>query len=161
METFLSPVLLFLIFVSCMYYVLNPLITGKAVRANGEQTNRLKVLELRKVSLYKQLRDVEFEREMGLVEAEDFARARADLMSEVEAVMHEIEGKPSGTNVHTQMPIEGGIMLICAECDSSSEPGARFCSSCGEKLAMNCPQCGSITSPDDHFCATCGRGLKN
>jgi predicted amidophosphoribosyltransferase len=98
---------------------------------------------------------------MGLVEAEDFTRAKADLMSEIAAVMQQIEGKPSGIDARDQLPINAEIKSTCPECHASTEPGARFCSHCGTKLADACPQCGAVASTDDRFCASCGRGLKD
>jgi hypothetical protein len=160
MEAILSPLLLFLIFVGGTYYVIHPLLSEKTILAKKEITNNSSVLQLRKVSLYKQLRDVEFEKEMGLVEVEDFARAKADLMSEIAEVMQQIEGKPSGTSAREQLPIDTEIMPTCPECHASTEPGARFCSHCGTKLTEACPQCGAATSTNDRFCAACGRGLK-
>lgn len=161
MEALLSVILLILIFIGSAYYVINPLLSEKVLLADGEIDSKAKVLELRKVSLYKQLRDVEFEKEMGLVEAEDFVRVKADLLSEVAEVMQQIEGKPSNSNQREHLSIDAEIKLICPECHASIELGARFCSHCGLKLANACPHCGAVTSPSDRFCATCGRRLKN
>jgi len=48
----------------------------------------------------------------------------------------------------------------CPSCHANfvSPPGARFCSSCGEPLAVErtCPGCTARLAPDAAFCPACG-----
>ncbi|MDQ1602412.1 MAG: hypothetical protein QOE01_257, partial [Actinomycetota bacterium] len=49
--------------------------------------------------------------------------------------------------------------MACARCGSDNEPGARFCTECGEPLVAVCPSCSAANRPGAKFCASCGTAL--
>ncbi|HEX2222107.1 MAG TPA: adenylate/guanylate cyclase domain-containing protein [Candidatus Limnocylindria bacterium] len=49
--------------------------------------------------------------------------------------------------------------MICPTCQTSNEPGRKFCRQCGARLALLCPGCGAANAPDDRFCGECGEAL--
>ncbi len=160
MEAFLVPVILFLIFIGTAYYVLVPFLSEKVLSGDGDEAARTTALELRKVNLYGQIREAEFEREMGLIDEEDFNRTKADLVAEVAEVMRGLEGIPGD---HTP-PESGDSASGCPHCGAPIEPGTRFCTQCGTAMTPPmavCPGCGAAVSSGDRFCASCGRGLLN
>ncbi len=153
MEHLIAPLLLFLAFTSAAYYILLPFltVTGPVTENASVESN---ALQLRKMSLYKQIREAEFDQEMGLIDSEDYERTRTDLLAETAVVIHRLEGGSDPvqtTALHTQP--------TCPNCDDPITPGVKFCSNCGSQLAASCPQCGSSTVPGDRFCSSCGRGL--
>jgi len=157
METLLAPATLFLIFLVATYYVLVPFLSAKVEPVGEDAADRTIALELRKVNLFKQIREAEFEREMGLINDEDFDRTKADLVAEVAEVMRELEGMPGD-----QTPPENGAAASgCPNCGTPIVPGTRFCTQCGTAVGDACPGCGATVSPGDRFCASCGRGLLN
>lgn len=161
MDTLLPLVILILIAIGPAYYVLAPFVSDEEAAVGEDEATRTTALELRKVNLYKQIREVEFEREMGLVGQEDFDRTRADLLAEVTQVMRQLEGA-----LAEQVPPVGPAPapaeeLVCPGCGTLIGPGARFCSSCGTAVGKVCPSCGTPVQSDDRFCASCGRGLLN
>ena len=157
MEAFLVPVILFLIFTGAAYYVLVPFLSEKVLSVGGDEAARTTALELRKISLYGQIREAEFEREMGLVDDEDFNRTKADLVAEVAEVMRVLEDIPGD---HTP-PGKGDSASGCPRCGAPVEPDARFCPQCGTAMGSACPSCKATVSSGDRFCASCGRGLLN
>ena len=165
MDTLLAPVLLFIIFTGTLYYVLVPFLSegilavDESRRAFPETTAT--ALELRKINLYTQIREVEFEREMGLTNQEDFERSREDLVTEAADVLRDIEGlSPTSPDVE-EPPVPLLVTSNCPSCQTLVERGARFCTHCGTQLGSSCPQCDAATSSDDRFCTNCGRGLLN
>ena len=48
----------------------------------------------------------------------------------------------------------------CPTCGTPQPATARFCSSCGARLARTCPACGAEAAPGAAFCATCGTPLQ-
>ncbi len=47
----------------------------------------------------------------------------------------------------------------CPSCEAETEPGSRFCPSCGRVLVEACPSCGAETTVGTRFCAACGHRL--
>ena len=50
-------------------------------------------------------------------------------------------------------------MSICANCSHENPAGARFCASCGNRLAARCRACGELVGARQRFCAACGSSL--
>lgn len=53
--------------------------------------------------------------------------------------------------------------IICPNCGSKNEQGAKFCSSCGGAMTKPksfCPECGAEVASDAGFCSNCGASLK-
>jgi len=46
--------------------------------------------------------------------------------------------------------------MICPSCRSDNAASAKFCSQCGERLAIVCPACGTESAPTARFCSECG-----
>ncbi|UCH61804.1 MAG: zinc ribbon domain-containing protein [Fidelibacterota bacterium] len=157
MDTLLATAALFLIFLFATYYVLVPLLSVKEKPVSEDEADRTIALELRKVNLFKQIREAEFEREMGLINEEDFDRTKTDLLAEVAEVMHELDSVPGNHNP----PENGTAISDCPSCGAPIVPGTRYCSNCGTAVGDVCPGCGATVSSGDRFCASCGRGLLN
>jgi predicted ATPase/class 3 adenylate cyclase len=49
--------------------------------------------------------------------------------------------------------------VTCSNCGTENRPGRKFCSSCGNALAVACPNCGAANEPGDRFCGECGTAL--
>lgn len=161
MDTLLAPVLLFIIFTGTIYYVLVPFLSEGIMVVDETTDTRASALELRKINLYTQIREVEFEREMGLTDQEDFERSREDLVTEAAEVLRDLEGLPPTTPDVEKTPVPLAEMSTCPSCQTLVARGARFCTHCGTQLGSSCPQCDAATSHDDRFCTNCGRGLLN
>lgn len=59
----------------------------------------------------------------------------------------------------------GDVQKKCSACGESQEPGAVFCTHCGQRLAEDsngrkCPSCGAGNEHDAAFCIHCGNRLE-
>ena len=159
MDALLAPLLLLMVFAGGTYYMLVPFLSAPVIATGDDTAIKVTSLELRKVNLYEQLREAEFEREMGLINDEDFDRTRADLLTETAQVIRELDQSAPGQAVIAPPVTSPASGLACPSCAESLEPGARFCSHCGTEVGADCPSCGGVVAPGDRFCVTCGRGL--
>ena len=50
-------------------------------------------------------------------------------------------------------------MANCSNCGTANPDGARFCLSCGTKLAQPCPNCGTELPAGAKFCFNCGHAM--
>ena len=46
--------------------------------------------------------------------------------------------------------------MLCAECQQENPAGAKFCGTCGARLAPACSGCGATHRPGQAFCWACG-----
>jgi class 3 adenylate cyclase len=49
--------------------------------------------------------------------------------------------------------------VICSNCGSDNQAGARFCNECGTAMQAGCPSCGAVNRPGARFCNECGQAL--
>ena len=49
--------------------------------------------------------------------------------------------------------------MLCPNCKTESQSGARYCTACGSQLTLTCASCGAAHGPGDRFCAGCGKTL--
>ena len=171
MDTLIAPLMLFALFSGVFYFVFQPFLETKVIATGDEEETATIALELRKINLYKQIREVEFEQQMGIVDESDFARIRSDLMDEVATVMQAAKAPAerstgAGDEAGVALSVSKGSAAVtdavaetCPSCGADTDPEGRFCSHCGTQLGAGCPNCGVRVQPQDHFCGHCGRGL--
>ena len=85
------PFLLFIIFLATIFYTIQPLFMEINFDLN-EKKITLKVAKKRQLkSLLKQIREIEFERDMGIISKEDFIRTNNELRLEASKIINEID----------------------------------------------------------------------
>ena len=85
------PFLLFIIFIATIFYTIQPLFVEINLDLN-EKKITLKVAKKRQLkSLLKQIREIEFERDMGIISKEDFIRTNNELRLEASKIINEID----------------------------------------------------------------------
>tara|TARA_B100000941_G_scaffold287739_1_gene263432 strand:- start:4475 stop:4750 length:276 start_codon:yes stop_codon:yes gene_type:complete len=85
------PFLLFIIFIATIFYTIQPLFMEINFDLNEKKTI-LKVSKKRQLkSLLKQIREIEFERDMGIISKEDFIRTNNELRLEASKIINEID----------------------------------------------------------------------
>jgi len=50
--------------------------------------------------------------------------------------------------------------MKCPRCGFENEPDKKFCTDCGNKLALRCPECESELKGSEKFCGECGYALQ-
>ncbi|HJU12407.1 MAG TPA: adenylate/guanylate cyclase domain-containing protein, partial [Candidatus Binataceae bacterium] len=49
--------------------------------------------------------------------------------------------------------------MLCSKCGAENPAAKKFCSQCGDPLALRCPKCGAENSATAKFCGDCGASL--
>jgi hypothetical protein len=131
-----------------------PLFAGDRRRDTQAQRASDDLLRL-KMAVYRDIKDLEFDRGMGKVSDEDYAAMRTDYESEAVRVLEAMDGGGNGRADRKGHKAE----TVCPRCGRVSGSKARFCSSCGQALWGVCPSCGTPAGEGDRFCAGCGRPM--
>ena len=103
----------------------------------------------RKNVIYRNLRDLEFEHQMGRLSDADFQQLEAGYKNEAAAVLERLDLLDASENLDSQ--IEKDIAARKAKLSGS---GSRR-----ERGPAHCPSCGSEIVPGKKFCADCGHRL--
>ena len=141
----MAAAFLFIVFVTAVWYTITPLFTPVKSTFSADETNPEQV---RLNSLFSQIREAEFEREMGIVAQEDFERVRNELKIEAASLLNE--------NNQENIKINSGPS--CKSCGTKIDPLHKFCSGCGKPIiaGLTCNSCGHDLKEDDKFCSQCG-----
>lgn len=107
----------------------------------GERTRV--ALEQEKMLALRTIKELEFDRAMGKVSEEDFREMSGRLRTRAGRLIKQLD---AGTGYRTQIerdltkrlgesPEKAGASRACSKCSTVNDPDARFCKSCGERLA--------------------------
>ena len=89
-------------------------------------------LEQRKVQIYENLRDLQFEYRLGKLSDEDYQKTKVDLQRELAKVLAEID---------TLQPSQAKAAVAAAE--SKPKPDGKTCPHCGAKFPLALKFCGA------------------
>jgi hypothetical protein len=89
-------------------------------------------LEQRKVQIYENLRDLQFEYRLGKLSDEDYQKTKVDLQRELAKVLAEID---------TLQPAQAKAAVAAAE--SKPKPDGKTCPHCGAKFPLALKFCGA------------------
>ena len=142
------PILLFIIFISAFYFTIHPLFSKKSYKLDSE-TNQTEMTKKRRlINLFKQIRETEFEHEMGITAEVDFNRTRDELKSEATILLE---------NVKQSKHLD---IINCNKCNCENETSNKFCFYCGTNLKkLECPKCQTELNKSDKFCSQCGTSI--
>jgi hypothetical protein len=151
----LGYVILFGLLIGACYWIINPLLQ-EDVRQNGftpKPDDILKELKNKKDGAYAAIRELEFDLSMDKLTEEDFQILKRQYTREAVGYMKEMDklespqatfSKPVGTVLEEE--IEQGVTAIRSH--KSTQRKYIYCTSCGEKAAV-----------ESRFCAACGSNL--
>ena len=142
------PVLLFLIFISAFYFTIHPLFSQKSYKIDSETNQTETTKKRRLINLFKQIRETEFEHEMGITAEVDFNRTRDELKFEAGKLLENVKQSKHLDNIN------------CKRCNCENEILNKFCLNCGTNLKkLECPKCQTELKKSDKFCSQCGTSI--
>jgi len=84
-----AVIMIVLTFVLVLVFAVQPLFVPKGAAIASDKV-KLETLEIRKLSLYEQIKELELEFDMGNVSSDDYQRNRIELKREVSVVLEQI-----------------------------------------------------------------------
>ena len=150
-----GSVIIFGLLIGACYWIINPLLQ-EDVRQNGftpKPEDILEELKNKKDGAYATIRELEFDLNMGNLTEEDFQILKRQYAQEAVGYMKEMDKleSPQATISKPVDPVpeeenEQGVTAIRNH--KSTERKSIYCTSCGEKSAV-----------ESRFCAACGSNL--
>ncbi len=123
-----------------LLFVLEPLLSGRGAPAYGGDDRHDEAAARRRVALAA-LRDLEYDRATGKLDAEDYAALESDLSREaldaLGAAAADMPEDPAAAALEREIAAVRQALregLQCGSCRHVNASGARFCSRCGDPL---------------------------
>lgn len=140
----MNELILIMIMLATVVYVSQPYWRKRAVVNSGSSNGQLMDLIEKRDSLLAQIKELEFDHQVGKVSAEDFAEINARYRTEAIRVLRRIDAL-NGHNRPAQK-LEEELGQLRAQ---------------RKKGMKSCSQCGNSFGRQDRFCANCGHRLHN
>ncbi len=130
-------------------------------------------LEARAESSYAALSDLDFDRNVGKLNDDDYQLVRGQLMAQTVEVLQRLDSEAADAESQVEALVRarrgrrsapapskhGRNDARCPSCGAPARPGDRYCGRCGTELGHACPACGAAVKPGDLFCVRCGSTL--
>lgn len=145
-----------------------------AAPAARSAQEELEELVAQRDAVFQALRDLNFDRQVGKVTAEDFAVFEANLKEAAADTLRALDRWETTADEALDTTLERAIAArraaltaggrACPACGRPTLADDKFCASCGAALpapdvSQVCPQCGRPREPADRFCGGCGAAL--
>ncbi len=96
-------------------------------------------LEVRKASIYENLRDLQFEYRVGKLSDQDYQRTKTELQTQLAAVLGEIEAieqgpAPKAKAAAAKPAVQAGT--VCPHCKATFPKPLKFCGECGKPMIV-------------------------
>ena len=96
--------------------------------------HRIEDLEAKKIEVYKAIKDIEFDYEMGKLSREDYEELRSQYKAEAVNILKQMDQvRPGQRRRAGKAPARAG-QRFCTQCGSPVHAQDRFCSNCGAAL---------------------------
>jgi len=86
----------------------------------------------RKTALYRNIKELQFERKMGRLAEADFRRLEMEYKDEASEILQKLDMLNDSTKIQNQQSTIQN--QICPSCGSKTIPGKKFCADCGARL---------------------------
>jgi len=159
----IEALLTFVVITGTLSFIVNPLLAKSQENDRVTDDTQLRNLEQEKFNIYAQIKEADFEYEMGKLSYRDYRYQRQELMQKAAEIIDEIDAYINHSN-HDSIPTshQTASKAACPECASPVKDGAKFCAICGFRLSGDyryCTECGSENPAGSKFCHACGEGL--
>ncbi|MFQ5676248.1 MAG: zinc-ribbon domain-containing protein [bacterium] len=134
--------ILILIVFAAIAYIAQPYFQKQVIANLAKGNGKFADLIEKRDSLLAQIKELEFDHEIGKLSTEDFAEMNARYRTEAIAVLHRLDGKHHKKRPAQKLEEELGRLR------SKRQKGIRYCSRCGQSTTKN-----------DRFCSSCGQQL--
>ena len=169
-----------------VYYVSRPLL--KARRTAKPNAADALSLETQRDSLYTQIKELDLDHETGKVNAEDYTRVRAELVTQAAEVLKQLDGvvaeqgavphampiapalAPDGDELEAMIAARRKTPPVTAPKSTEADLEAMIAAhrktsapavtTVPDSASAFCPKCGKPVGVDDAFCAKCGATLQ-
>ncbi|MFQ5706029.1 MAG: zinc ribbon domain-containing protein [bacterium] len=138
----MNEIILLMIVLAAIAYLAEPYWRKKVIAPNRSNVQLADLIE-RRNSLLAQIKEIEFDHEVGKVSAEDFSEINARYRSEAIGVLRRIDALQG--NKRSRQKLEAELQSM----RSRRKKGTMFCS-----------QCGTAFGPKDRFCSNCGNRIR-
>ncbi len=115
-------------------YIGYPFFRSKNETMAFDVNHSIEDLEAKKVEIYKAIKDIEFDYEMGKLSREDFEELRSQYKAEAVKILKQLDQvRPGRRRRGGKVPAQAG-QRFCTQCGTPVHARDRFCRNCGAAL---------------------------
>ncbi len=115
-------------------YIGYPFFRSKNETMAFDVNHSIEDLEAKKVEIYKAIKDIEFDYEMGKLSREDFEELRSQYKAEAVKILKQLDQvRPGRRKRGGRVPAQAG-QRFCTQCGTPVHAQDRFCRNCGAAL---------------------------
>ena len=146
------------LFAGTLSYVVDPLLKKSNFYSKFNEDTTLGNLEQEKFNIYAQIKEADFEYEMGKLSYKDYRFQRKEKMEKASEILDEIEQYLGKSDKKTPSAKDA---VACAQCGTPASSDAKYCAVCGSPIVTEiaCSECEEENPAGSNFCWKCGTGL--